>query len=168
MRGHDHIGAAASVARTETEHLAVGVLQPASGQGRPGAVEPPLRAGCDLGRTQFAAVRLERRAAWVEVLEWAAAFADAVAAGGQPSLEDRRELAGAARKAGAFPLPYVSAASAAAAFRDLVQGFVAVEVVELRLALAKALAETARCCRRMIEIDDADQAAALARRHPEA
>jgi hypothetical protein len=143
---------------------------PTRGQGLSSSIAPaalgPLSPAPGR-RSQFAERRANARAAWIELLDWAAAFGQAVVEGGEPDPVDRRELEGALRKAPAFPLPYASAAAAAAGFRDLTHGFVTAEVPELREALAAAMAAAARCCRRMIQLDDEQEAAADRRRRAE-
>jgi hypothetical protein len=63
-----------------------------------------------------------------------------------------------------FPLAYASASSAAEAFRHLAAGFLTAERAEIKAALGAAMAEAARCCQRLLEIEDLDLAAAHSRR----
>ena len=122
-------------------------------------------------RTTFASGRRDpvargrARAGWIAVLDRAVELGEHAVAGGEIARLDASAFAGAVIRAGeaGFPLPYVSAEAAAAGFRHLARGFVAAAQPELRRALGRALAEAARACRLMLQIED-DQAAAAWRR----
>lgn len=109
--------------------------------------------------------RARARVAWLALLDRAILVGEAAAAGDLLERMDASAFAGDVLQttSAAFPLPFVSAEAAAAGFRQLARGFVAAAQPELRQALGRAMAEAARCCRRMLQIDD-DQAAAAWRR----
>lgn len=121
------------------------------------------------GAASHAPGRARARAAWVELLQEGVALGTAAASGHELGRLDVLAFAGLAVRAGGapFPLPYVSAKSAADGFRAIARGFVEAVQPELRIALGGAMAAAARCCLRMIQIDTDEQAAAWRRRHGE-
>lgn len=108
----------------------------------------------------------KRRSAWLALLEQAEALGDRVAAGGAVDRDTATTFAGMAIRTGdlAFPLPYESARTAAGGFRLLARGFIAAAVPEIKAALAPAMAQAARTCRRLIDMDTEAAAAAMRRR----
>lgn len=108
----------------------------------------------------------QRRSWWLDALEACAEAGDLAAEGGELGQQEAFVVAGVAARAGEvpFPLPYASASAAAAGFHQLVRGFNSAARGELRSALGLAMAAAARCCRRMIELDVEEQAAATRRR----
>lgn len=167
-----------SLAGTSTEHPAAPVLggglsSPRTAGTAPGRESSPapgrsLHPTGSMGastRTAFAV----RREAWVALLEQAIAVCDRLSAGEELSKDEQVLFAGAVVRTGkeAFPLPYCSAVSAAAGFRELARGLAACVRPELRQLLAVSVGAAARTCRELIRIDDDEAAEHWRRRHGE-
>jgi hypothetical protein len=105
----------------------------------------------------------ERRAWWLALLARAEATGAAAAAGEAPGRQEVFELTGLVVRSPqvGFPLPFASALAASGGFQQLARGFVTAAAPELQAALGGALAATARCCRSLIETEDAASAAAF-------
>lgn len=103
------------------------------------------------------------RVAWLALIEKAAAVADRAAQGETLSDDERRELAHLLARTGAvrFPLPYASATDAAGGLTRLTRGFLDSSLPEVRQALGRAVAMAARCCQRLLDLDDEAAAAAF-------
>lgn len=112
---------------------------------------------------------IERRAWWTASLDHLAELGDRVGEGGALTHDEAFDATGLVMRVGEtrFPLVFKSASCAAEGFRLIARGFMAAEVPELKRALGVAMAAAARACRRLIEIDTEQQAAAQRRRYGE-
>jgi hypothetical protein len=109
--------------------------------------------------------RAQARGHWVQLLKLAdEAGRSYLRTGALPRLTADELAHRVARHAGlGFPLGHASAADAAAGFRMLAKAFVVAAVPELKAALAEASAAAARCCLRMLELEEAQATARFAR-----
>lgn len=106
------------------------------------------------------------RAAWVLVLNTSKAVGEIAAQGEFPAKDQAVTFAGLVVRSDRqfYPLTYASAEAAKAAWREHARGFIAATVPELKAALGQAMAASARCCLRMIELEDLQHARQTARR----
>jgi hypothetical protein len=105
----------------------------------------------------------ERRAWWLALLARAEAAGAAAQDGEPPARQAVFELTGLVVRAPQvnFPLPFASAGAASGGFLQLARGFVTAGQPEALAPLGAALAAAARCCRGLIEIEDAKAAEAF-------
>lgn len=103
------------------------------------------------------------RAAWVRLLNTCVAVGETAAAGeGFPGRDQAAVFAGHVMRSDRllFPAVYASAVSARTAWREHARGFIAAAVPELKAALGRAMAASARLCLLMIEFEGREAAQA--------